>query len=247
MFSEADAFLDAIFTEPADDTPRLVYADWLEEHGHEDLGQFIRLQCAIDPLTNDNPRRFGLRHQEKKVWAALKKRWGAFFEAMGIKKHEFRRGFFTGWVHLDAGTFFDRYPEGWPWFPIQNLRVRHAAGTASRFAQAPELISQVAYLGVGDNVEPEVLTALALVARMPQIERLDVAVARLTRTAVEELARASWIDRVRGVQLGDLGFFAGESKVRRDWWYSPNEGMRPEARPTVREHLLAWAEQLVDE
>ena len=34
--SDADAFLDAIFAQPDDDTPRLVYADWLEEHGHAD-------------------------------------------------------------------------------------------------------------------------------------------------------------------------------------------------------------------
>src|SRR5262245_50202513 len=31
--SDADLFLDAIFDNPEDDTPRLVYADWLEEHG----------------------------------------------------------------------------------------------------------------------------------------------------------------------------------------------------------------------
>jgi uncharacterized protein (TIGR02996 family) len=28
-----DAFLRAIEESPGDDTPRLIYADWLEEHG----------------------------------------------------------------------------------------------------------------------------------------------------------------------------------------------------------------------
>lgn len=46
MHPEADAFLDAIFDYPDDDTPRLVYADWLQEHGQENYAQFIRLQCA---------------------------------------------------------------------------------------------------------------------------------------------------------------------------------------------------------
>jgi uncharacterized protein (TIGR02996 family) len=42
MHPEADAFLDAIFDHPDDDTPRLVYADWLQEGGYEDYAQFIR-------------------------------------------------------------------------------------------------------------------------------------------------------------------------------------------------------------
>lgn len=39
------ALLAAIHTAPRDDTPRLVYADWLDEHGEPDYGEFIRLQC----------------------------------------------------------------------------------------------------------------------------------------------------------------------------------------------------------
>ncbi len=44
--TDADAFLDAIFADPANDLPRLVNADWLEEHGQEAYAEFIRLQCA---------------------------------------------------------------------------------------------------------------------------------------------------------------------------------------------------------
>lgn len=45
------AFLDAILADPADDTPRLIYADWLEiERGEAERAEFIRVQCAIDRL-----------------------------------------------------------------------------------------------------------------------------------------------------------------------------------------------------
>jgi uncharacterized protein (TIGR02996 family) len=40
---EREAFLRAIFDSPEDDTPRLVYADWLEEHGEEIAAKAIRL------------------------------------------------------------------------------------------------------------------------------------------------------------------------------------------------------------
>jgi uncharacterized protein (TIGR02996 family) len=45
-----DAFLEAICAAPEDDTPRLVYADWLEEHGEGERAEFIRLQCRISAL-----------------------------------------------------------------------------------------------------------------------------------------------------------------------------------------------------
>jgi uncharacterized protein (TIGR02996 family) len=35
---------------PDDDLPRLVYADWLEEHGRADLAALIRAQCELERL-----------------------------------------------------------------------------------------------------------------------------------------------------------------------------------------------------
>lgn len=40
------AFLQAVQEDPANDTPRLIYADWLEEQGRPDRAHFIREQCA---------------------------------------------------------------------------------------------------------------------------------------------------------------------------------------------------------
>jgi uncharacterized protein (TIGR02996 family) len=46
---EREALLAAIAAAPADDVPRLVFADWLEEHD-DPLGEFIRLQIDLEPL-----------------------------------------------------------------------------------------------------------------------------------------------------------------------------------------------------
>jgi uncharacterized protein (TIGR02996 family) len=44
--TEQDAILAAILADPAADLPRLVYADWIEEHqGKEDRAEFIRITC----------------------------------------------------------------------------------------------------------------------------------------------------------------------------------------------------------
>jgi uncharacterized protein (TIGR02996 family) len=55
--THADAFLAAILAEPDADVHRLVYADWLDEHGDPDRAEFIRVQCAvaIDPLAHNPP------------------------------------------------------------------------------------------------------------------------------------------------------------------------------------------------
>jgi uncharacterized protein (TIGR02996 family) len=41
--TDREALLRAIIENPADDAPRLVYADWLDEHGDPDRAEFIRL------------------------------------------------------------------------------------------------------------------------------------------------------------------------------------------------------------
>ena len=46
LLAQHEAFLRAIFDTPDDDTPRLVYADFLEEHGAEGRATLIRWQCG---------------------------------------------------------------------------------------------------------------------------------------------------------------------------------------------------------
>ena len=45
---EWTALLRAVVDSPADDLPRLVAADWLDERGDPERAEFIRLQCAAE-------------------------------------------------------------------------------------------------------------------------------------------------------------------------------------------------------
>jgi len=51
------ALLQAIRVAPDDDLPRLVYADWLEEHDQAQYAEFIRAQCALARLPECDPER----------------------------------------------------------------------------------------------------------------------------------------------------------------------------------------------
>lgn len=48
--TDESALLAAVIADPADDAPRLVYADWLDDHGEEARAEFIRTQIALARL-----------------------------------------------------------------------------------------------------------------------------------------------------------------------------------------------------
>src|SRR5688572_8551928 len=62
-------FLNAIRVSPDDDTPRLVYADWLDEQG-DPRGEAMRCGVMLARLPEDDPRRTALeqelRHLEER-------------------------------------------------------------------------------------------------------------------------------------------------------------------------------------
>src|SRR5687767_3394549 len=124
MHPEADAFLDAIFDHPDDDTPRLAYADWLQEHDEEALAEFVRLGCAVARLRNHQPGRVELREREKKAYVAVKKRWPEFFSATGAKKDWFHRGFLTRGLTLPGDAYLLSDQKGWEWFPFSRLHLQ---------------------------------------------------------------------------------------------------------------------------
>ncbi len=41
--------LDACYSAPDDNTPRLAYADWLQKRGHPEAADYIRIECGIWP------------------------------------------------------------------------------------------------------------------------------------------------------------------------------------------------------
>src|SRR6516165_5845774 len=69
-----DAFLHDILAHPDDDAPRLIYADWLEEHNNP-RGEFIRVQCALARLDDEDPRRWPLEQREGELLQQYEQQW----------------------------------------------------------------------------------------------------------------------------------------------------------------------------
>jgi uncharacterized protein (TIGR02996 family) len=114
--NDHDGFMRAIVEQPDDDAPRLVYADWLEEHGDTARAEFIRVQCELARLPESDRRGAALRKREAALLKQYRKAWLAPL-ANSIEKGEFRRGFVERvevWCDQllldDAAAVFDAAP-----------------------------------------------------------------------------------------------------------------------------------------
>src|SRR5262245_1252595 len=92
--SDEKALLAAIWEHPHEDTPRLMYADWLDEQGGDSnaaRAELIRVQCELEHLAGDDPRYDGLEKRVEEIVEEWGKRW---WKAMptGCKKGSFVRG-----------------------------------------------------------------------------------------------------------------------------------------------------------
>jgi uncharacterized protein (TIGR02996 family) len=67
-------FRRAIAASPEDNLAQLVYADWLEEHGHPGA-EFLRLQCALDGLSRWDEGWREMTARERQLYEALDAGW----------------------------------------------------------------------------------------------------------------------------------------------------------------------------
>ncbi len=75
--TDRDALLAAICAQPDEDTPRLMYADWLDEHGSADdrlRARFIRVQIEMTRLEEQHPKWRKLYSEERKLLNDLTRR-----------------------------------------------------------------------------------------------------------------------------------------------------------------------------
>lgn len=127
------ALLASVWGAPHDDLPRLVYADWLEEHGATDAdrgrAEFIRLQCdrAAKEAAGDETSAAAYRREEE-----LARRFGeGWAEDDGLPWGDpppnlFVRGLVAARDTVTAGGPDRRSPPGPPW--VGEVEVEWGAG-----------------------------------------------------------------------------------------------------------------------
>jgi uncharacterized protein (TIGR02996 family) len=145
------ALLKAILDTPSDDTPRLVYADWLEEQGDPAglaRAEFIRAQIEMETLPEGEPRRVTLGLRAEELLGEHGGAWTKGLAAWARKHAAFRRGFVadvrcTGRQFLDLGKALFRRA------PVEHLRLHGVVNEKEVAADAR--LEQLRSLHVADT------------------------------------------------------------------------------------------------
>jgi uncharacterized protein (TIGR02996 family) len=91
-----EPFLAAIRAEVFDDTPRLVFADWLDENGDPERAELIRAQCRLQHLRPDDPAIQEVAARCEVLMRDHWVRWTAQFPtSLRATRQYFVRGFVT--------------------------------------------------------------------------------------------------------------------------------------------------------
>ncbi|HEY8504969.1 MAG TPA: TIGR02996 domain-containing protein, partial [Gemmataceae bacterium] len=183
--SDRDAFLRAICASPDDDTPRLVFADWLEERGtaaEVAWAEFIRLQCEAERLPPEDERVGDLEFRAEGLAAAFEREWlGEWAER--LVNWSFRRGFLDGVVIEPrpflryGGSLFERHP----------------------------LLRRVRFVGPdGRGVPDEAVGELAALPHLARVRALDLSGDRTDGPAwARALARATHLTGLEELDLSE--------------------------------------------
>ncbi len=214
------ALFRTIVRHPDDDTARLVYADWLQENGRAEEGEFVRTQCRLAMVEPDDPEYPTLvdRDEELRLW---------------LKTHASGpRPTFPGGLSVDGGPlWWWQAHRGFPRFlefdGYERYGVKAMRGLASAldraFGALPTRWLVVRYVTVAQLVallkQPVLagLSHLTVQMHTPGDEANDVAKA---------LAGCRHLRNLRGLSLAvafsDIGY---EFLANAPWgeleWFSP--------------------------
>jgi uncharacterized protein (TIGR02996 family) len=133
---QGNGFLDTIRAAPEDDGPRLVYADWLEERG-DPRGEFIRVQCVLEHMSDDEPTRGELEAREQEIFAEHGKEWTNSLPGKFEADH-FRRGFLST-IDVDAPGFLESAAAWFAREPIEHVLLHDVEDYVTDLAACRQL------------------------------------------------------------------------------------------------------------
>ncbi len=216
--SHADAFLEAILQNPDDDTPRLVYTDWLEEQGDADSvarAEFIRIQCALASGHFPPRRRTEMNRRQQQILHERGKEWAHPLRRL-VKGWEFHRGFIDE-VAIRGDTFFAHADRLFRRAPIQHLRFwprlrPYSSGSVINIPFSEpintavladnEHLRRLRSLDLSwHNLESRHLRALIVSTHLTGLTSLTLAYNRIGDSGIRALAEAPLLAQLRQLNL----------------------------------------------
>ena len=199
----ADAFFHALQQDPHDDALRLVYADFLEDHGDDAAAaraELMRLQVALANLSPRDPRSVEMAARQDELIACWEHHWlGEWGDV--LDGWTFRRGLVEA-VRTDASVFLE-HAEEWfaEWPTLAVAKLTRAGGHVEELA-ASSWLAHLRGLDLSDNgLDPTTLAHLMSSRYVSLLQALDLSDNPLGPTGAEALAFARSADELRELHL----------------------------------------------
>src|SRR5262245_18510189 len=161
-----DAFLADIAEHPADDAPRLIYADWLDEYGRPERAELIRVQVRRAALPEDAFEQRELSWTERDLVKEHATAWRAALPVLpGVEWGDFARGFVSHARVQSAAAFLEQANALFRAAPVQRVRIKDAITpeAAAALAASPDL-GRLTELNVGHQALADFRAAQTLLA-----------------------------------------------------------------------------------
>ena len=125
---EQAALLAAVVAEPDADAPRLVYADWLQEHADEEQAQYIRDAIRLAGMKGDERKRRALNDR---LWKLDRRLWRQWLKPLGIEGAfpYFARGLAELIFYEEVDDFFREVRALFRFLPVRSLGIGIGDGT----------------------------------------------------------------------------------------------------------------------
>jgi uncharacterized protein (TIGR02996 family) len=218
--STAVAFLETILADPDDNTARLVFADWLEEHG-DPRGEFIRTQIALTDPRLDNANRVPLLLRAAELRAQHEEGWVEEIREL-ISEWTFERGFIER-ITIDAASFLRHADALFRHAPIRHVKFRDLGAPASpsngsalpitKIAGSPHLERLLGLELTGNGLGDSGTEILATEARFTRLDMLDLGMNFIELDGIKALAESRKLANLRTLVLDhnpvhDMGIYA---------------------------------------
>jgi uncharacterized protein (TIGR02996 family) len=213
--TQEDAFLQAIRDNPEDDTVRLIYADWLQDHGEPAetaRAELIRVQCGL-ARRGDGPERLPLRQREQELLHRHLATWVRPLRRLGCTC-TFERGFITG-VRVEARKFLTGADRLFQVAPLLNrlelywgaVLPHERARLTSHLVACPYL-SRLRHLDLSNNYLGSVgAQALAVCDHFSDLASLNLHANHIGDGGARALSGAPWLATIGQLNLShnDIG------------------------------------------
>jgi len=207
--TEGDALRRAVISDPDDDTPRLIFADWLDENGQTDRAAFIRLQ-----VESARAEPFGLQaraaeDRANRLLDSYLDAWTEHLRSHFAEAPRFRRGFVEH-VVLEPIAFEHAFAEIVESEPLQSLNVIRHQEESEWFSllpifETPKLrqIRQIELTSRNGFIHDE-YTALIKSPNLGRIQRLSLRGSAIYPPWLTEMLVSDAFPELIGLDLADI-------------------------------------------